>query len=381
MSLLLLYGRQKPRFSLNMMGFLPSAVTFTRADAIATYQDSDGLIKTAAVDQPRIDWDYKNPGTPTLKGLLFETTRTNICLHGRDLTNAVWTKSNITAAKTQIGVDGVVNSASSITATAANGTCLQAITQASAARSFSCYIKRLVGTGNIDITHDAGSTWTTLTVTSSWSRVHITQTIANSSVGFRIVTSGDSVAIDYCQDEATGGTPSSAIATAGTAVTRESENAVVSGAAFTNWFVPGPGTLYLEFETPQLNTTSVRAGCAINDGTNDNHYNILISTATGTGRFQESSAADGVVSITIDTVPALNTIYKYGMAWDTDTSVITNVNGQNEGTDTSISLPTGLNQLLVGTYSTGINRGNIWIRHIKYFNRKMTLSELDALCT
>ena len=145
-------------------------------------------------------------GTDTLRitdlGLLREAARTNVVLWDRDLTNAAWTKTNVTAAKDQTGPDGVSNSASSITATAGNGTALQSITLGSSDRFQSAWVKRLIGSGTINMTMDNGSTWTAITVTAGWTRVTIpTQTLANPIVGFRIVTNGDSIAVDFVQNE------------------------------------------------------------------------------------------------------------------------------------------------------------------------------------
>ncbi len=50
-------------------------ITFTRAGATATYVGADGLIKTAAANEPRFDYD---PLTLALKGLLIEEARTNL---------------------------------------------------------------------------------------------------------------------------------------------------------------------------------------------------------------------------------------------------------------------------------------------------------------
>lgn len=213
---------------------------FTRADAstCATYWTRDGVLKTAAANALRADdWGpyyeqgglVDSAGNP-LHGIRLEGTRTNVVLWNRDLTNAAWEKTGgggVTAVKDQTGIDGVASSASRITASGANGTCLQAITLGSSQRLQSCYIKRLVGTGNIDMTTDNGSTWTTLTVTAAWTRVKIpAQTLANPTVGWRIVTSADSVAIDYAQNE-TGAFESSPIATTTAAVTRAADSLTV----------------------------------------------------------------------------------------------------------------------------------------------------------
>lgn len=155
-------------------------------------ENADGTLTQFASNELRI----------TDLGLLVEDARTNVVLWNRDLTNGAWTPSNITAAKDQAGPDGVSNSASSIAATAGNGTILQAITLASSARYQSAYIKRITGSGTVEMTMDNGATWTAITVTSNWTQVTIpTQTLANPTVGFRIVTSGDAVAVDFVQNE------------------------------------------------------------------------------------------------------------------------------------------------------------------------------------
>lgn len=74
---------------------------------------------TAAYYGPRLVYD---PVTLASQGILVEEARTNVVLWNRDLTNAAWTKTNITAAKDQTGIDGFASSASKITATAGNGT-------------------------------------------------------------------------------------------------------------------------------------------------------------------------------------------------------------------------------------------------------------------
>lgn len=154
-------------------------------------------------------------GNDTLRitdlGYLGEETRTNVVLWCNDLTNAAWTPTNITALMDQTGPDAVANSASSILATAANGTILQAITDTSKDRAQSAYVKRLVGSGTIQMTMDNGATWTNITVTSNWAvaSIPVQTALANPTVGFRIVTNGDKIAVAFVQNEygLTGETP------------------------------------------------------------------------------------------------------------------------------------------------------------------------------
>lgn len=177
--------------------------TFTGA-ANRAYRDVNGLVAFAGVNVKR-DAHYDiSDLTPLSKSLFLEGPATNVALWNRDLTNAAWTKTNITAVKNQTGADGVATSATALTATAGNGTCTQAVTLASSSRAMSAYVFRGAGTGPIQMTTDGGGTWTAITPgpTSSYARVYIpAQTLANPNFGFRIVTNGDSIAVDYVQNE------------------------------------------------------------------------------------------------------------------------------------------------------------------------------------
>lgn len=201
--------------------------TFARADAAtcATYIDRDGIVRTAAANLLRVEWvDLDGDGVRESPGLLLEGSRANVVLWDRDLTNAAWVKTTMTAAKDQTGIDGAANSASSLLATAGNATCLQAITLGSSQRAQAVWVKRLVGSGTINMTMDNGATWTVITLTANWTRVTIpSQTLANPTVGFRIVTNADKIAVDYVQNE-NGAFESSALATTTAAVTRAADS-------------------------------------------------------------------------------------------------------------------------------------------------------------
>lgn len=200
------------------------------------------------------DWQGAPIAAANLLGFRREAAATNNLLHSRDLSNAAWsTKTNITAAKTATGLDGIANTATTLTATAADATILQPITLASAARCASAYIKRRTGTGTVSFTQDGGSTWTDITAQingSTWSRVQITSTMANPSVGFKISTSGDAIGVDCVQNEA-GTVATSPIVTTTAAVTRNADSLTYQTAG--NWSDTA-GTAYIEVEPYQWST-------------------------------------------------------------------------------------------------------------------------------
>lgn len=193
-------------------------------------------------------------------GLLREVGRTNLALWNRDLTNAAWTASSVTVAKTATGIDGVANSASTLTASGANGTVLQAITSASAARITSAYVRRKTGTGAINMTQDNGTTWTVITPQAYWSQIPIpSATAANPTIGFRIVTSGDAIEVDYVQHEL-GAFVTSPIGTTTAAVARDADLIRPP----TTWINDTAQTTLMEFVVTKVGGTQQLMGRAGN---------------------------------------------------------------------------------------------------------------------
>lgn len=178
-------------------------ITFIRSSA-STCALSDGGVTALSSGRPPVElWGSE-------RAYRVQPGRTNRVLRNRDLSNAAWTLSNMTAARTAIGADGAANSATTLTATGANATVLQLVTIASASRSTSAYVKRRTGSGTVSMTRDNGATW--IDITSSLSsaaffratpatHAGLCTTAANPTVGIKLDTSGDAVDVDYFQDE------------------------------------------------------------------------------------------------------------------------------------------------------------------------------------
>lgn len=178
------------RFSDNT---IPAGLVCTRS-SVATYFGADGLLKTAAVNEARI----QHIGGVCV-GLLVEPAATNNVAHCRDWTQAAWTRTNMTATLTATGIDGVANSATRLTATAANATVTQ-VAGGVGLGSFSVFVRRVSGTGTIQLTQNNFTNVTAITLTSAWQRFTLSAP-NTSTIGIRIVTSGDVIEVDFAQKE------------------------------------------------------------------------------------------------------------------------------------------------------------------------------------
>jgi hypothetical protein len=324
---------------------LPAGVTFTRADAGSRF-NSAGLLESVAANLARFTW---NNLTLKPEGLLLEGARTNLLLWNRDLTNAAWVKTNVTATKDQTGLDGAANSATRLTATAANGTCLQAVTFASGNKIVSAWIRRITGTGNIDMTLDGGTTWTTVTVTSAWTRVFVTQAaLANPNSGFRFVTSGDEIAVDAGAVSNNALNPASPLLTTTAAVSRALDSFVLP--LTPDLLRADEFTFAVEMMLPVLLTNSTAAGVVLDDGT-VNNYARLGFDSTSLVQMQCGSGAVSQANITGATAVAGQVARLAGRVKAND--FLFCANGVASARDANGLQPVGLTQLLLGSRADG----------------------------
>lgn len=350
-------------------------ITFTRS-TIANRFDSAGLLSQVAIDVARANanQDY-NPATLAARGFLIEESRTNLALWCRDGTNAAWVKSNMTAAKTATGIDGVANSATTITATAGNATILQTVTSASAARATSCYVKRRTGTGDIEMTQDNGGTWTAVTATASWTRVEIpSATVTNPVFGFRVVTSGDEIDFDFFGLESAT-YPSSPILTTTASATRGQDNAAITNLSSIG-FSATQGAVYVQFMLEGVGSSASRRVFSFDDtGTNNRMAVIVIDNGGDEVGF---IVTVGGVQQALLTGPALTplTLCKTAVAWDS-AGFRMSVNGSTVAGATG-SIPT-VTQLVLGKAGNNSNWLNGWLPSLSYIPQGLSQAQLNAM--
>jgi len=353
--------------------YIDPRISAARA-SVATYFGPRGTLRTAPANTLRLDCD---PTTGESTGLRVEQASTNLLLYCRDLTNVAWTKTNASAALDQIGIDGVAASASKITASAANGTCIQAVTSASASRAGSAYVKRVTGGGVVEMTQDGGATWTPIVPTSVWTRVELaTAIITDPALGFRLVTSGDAIAVDYAQLESEQ-FATSPILTTSAAATRAEELPVM--AAIDDWFNAEQGTVLAEY-------TSVA-------NSQDSFQRIAVG-------FGAQGAGSNVIRLGVGSMSAANIVIRAGGAFQAGPSVpvaagtrtilvgsyatdrvFCAVGGVLSAIDAGATMPAITATMVLGCASAGVSRSalNGTLRRVIYWPRQLSTAEVQAL--
>lgn len=228
----------------------------------------------------------------------------------RDMTNAAWVKANMNAVKTETGIDGVALSASRLTATGANGTALFTLTAAASSRTYSCFIKRVTGSGSVQITQNNGGAWTTVSLPlAGFNLVQLNASQLNAVFGIRLVTSGDAIAVDCNQFEAgtfaTTPIPSAGTRNADQLTYQFSGNAsAAAGSAYVEQATDRPSGLtsgdftVLHFGVGTgllVPTGSADTEFRINDGTNSVTKTGLTTTADASRKRAASWGAGGLV--------------------------------------------------------------------------------------
>lgn len=343
------------------VGALSDFFTFTGGNQ-SLYRGAAGLLVQSVTNTPRIEYDASG----NLLGLLIEGARTNLALHSGDGTNAAWVKSNMTNAQTSTGPDGVALSATRLTAAAANATILQTVTSASATRAYSVWLRRITGTGNVDLTVDNGTTWTTKTLTTSWARYDISQAaVTNPVFGIRIVTSADAVDFAASQLESAA-FPSSYIPTTTVGVARTVD---VCTRTFGAEYILTAGTMFAQFDLCGFASGVSQAVSWLDAG--GRHLNTISGT--------DLQIRDGTNTGTKSLAVSANTMYRAASAFDTNGMAITH-SGQTVGT-ASFDGTWGAGTTTLGLGQSGATGNELFghIRRLSYWPERKSNADLQRL--
>jgi len=348
----------------------------TRATT-ATRVNASGLIESVASGIPRLDY-FASGGVVGCPALLVEPAATNLALHSRDLTNAVWSGTTVTTAKNAVGADGTASGATRITATAASGTVLQALSHASQSRVFSAYIRRVSGTGAIQLTTNGGTNWDTVTITSGYTQVaSVARTVASGTVGIRLAVSGDVIEVDFTQGEV-GPVATSPMATTTGQVTRNADVINLSGAV-SGCIGQTEGTMYLDFifRRPRVDVAGL---CAISSLNAQNRLSFWNNSSFNTVAVSFAANNASVFNTSVGTLTE-GTRYKLAIGYKTGNSAIF-LNGVQVGSTRTdaFTFSTSLVAIFLGTYETGTATiTNTGINAFTLYTTRLTNTELAAL--
>ena len=313
----------RPAMLLNFIGTdtLDSRVTFTRSGNTATRTNSSGVIELVNANLPRFDYD---PVTLAPKGLLIEEQRINLLLNSL--------------------IDGTSLST-------------QSVTVAAVAHTISFY-----GTGTITLT---GASVATVTGTGAYpNRRTLTFTPI---VGLLVCTVTGSV--QYAQLEA-GSFVTSFIPTAGAAVTRNADVAVMSGTNFSSWYNQTEGTFvaYTSSTAASARSLTASAGAVANQL----YLQGAVATSIAFNVFTASAFVAQLGSLPASALKKVAGAYKVN-------DFAASVDGGAVATDTSGALATydrlnlGANALGTGGFLNG------HIRSITYYNTRLSNTTIQVL--
>lgn len=292
-------------------GVLDPRLSFTRASTTATYINSSGYVTTAGTNVPRFDYD---PTTQAPRGLLMEGTATNLLNWSESFatsggTNNDWADTSITRTTGQADpANGTT--ALRFTASAGNATVISsAAIGTSAARTFSVWLRRVSGTGDIQYTQNNGTNWTTQAITATWTRYTFTHTVDH-RVGIRIVNGGEAIEMWGAQLESGSGA-SSYIPTGASQATRNADNCTMNDITALNYSTTN-GTMLYVGQFTKINSVSfpTRAGFQQAGGANP-AFEIFTS-----GSLIYSAARSAAANPERSTTITTNSSIKFATAFD-----------------------------------------------------------------
>jgi hypothetical protein len=384
-------------------------ITFTRAST-ATFFDSAGVLTSAAIDAPRLDYD---PSTLAAQGLLIEESRTN-SIRNNTMQGAVagtpgtpptnWTLSTTGATTIQVVGTGTENGITYIdyrfqgtgaadtwniiydsSAVAANGqswTGSVYLKLAAGSNANLPFIQRVVfrdsGFANIQALDSSAIAPTTANLRTQRNTISSTATQAATAFVTYQLNSGTptgaydiTLRIGLPQLEL-GAFATSVIPTTTTALTRAADVASVN--TLSPWYNASAGTLYAEAVC--VVPTSVSFVAQFNDLTTSNfidgaRYQTTLRALVNTGGVNQSTLIPGT---------AAGAVNKTALAYAAN-DIAMSANGAAALTDTSATIPT-VTRLWLGDDGSGSPRYlNGYLRRITYYPRRLSNAELQAITT
>ena len=389
---------------------LDPRITFTRSST-ATYVGADGLIKTASADEARFDHD---PVTGESLGLLIEESRTNYTSIGIDSWNDGY-NSSFKINQAAIAPDGTLTAVKIGRGTTANYQIIYtsfANIPTNTPLIFSFYLKAAeydsvffqTNDGNwINQFFDISSGITNLgssidaagmyPVANGWHRCWVKFDSASSTLQLTLhPTTSSPVAGDGTSGEFIWGTqleagsfPTSYIPTSASSVTRQPDNAQITGTNFTDFYNSASSTIYME---ARLNSPGTLGQCPMMsfevESNNNRNNSFAISRRSGQGVRALNYNSIGIEDMDITSSPwGDGSFKKFAYALDNSgSSAALTDNGTLVGTNSSYATSSlsSVDILRIGAHNSGgFSPFNGIIKKLIYYPERLTNSQLQNL--
>lgn len=169
------------------------------------------------------------------------------------------------------------------------------------------------------------------------------------------------------------------IPTSGSTVTRAADIAKITGTNFSSWFNNTEGTIDISYKLG-LDTTANRIFQIGKSPTTNNFLDVVSAAGNGNGgyfyvNYEGTNQGSGPsVSNSLYT----NTVFKVAAAYKENDVQAVNNKTTTVFTDTTVSIPSGLNQLYFCQYN-GSDQLNGHLQTAKYYPKRLPLAQLQGL--
>lgn len=405
--------RVLPSFTLDWTtGLTQGAVGVTRA-GVATFVGSNGLIQSASADTQRIDY------STGVAGLLVEESRSNISTYSEDFLNTAaagetrpWGWTRLTVSLLAGTAPDDTNNANELiedtTASSTHQIQRNYSVTSGASYTLSFFAKKNTrdwialdmfdGTNHktyFDLTNGtvgtvgSGATASIDALADGWYRCKITRTVAAATITAVVnIATGDNVASYTGESKSiygfgaqleAGAFATSYIPTEASAVTRNADVATVTGTNFSDFFNATEGTFGIEAYFLDANALAADrkplfyAGDGVSNvsnvfeiGRQENNGNPYMRAMTYSGGATQTSFNMG-----LSTGQPVSAVMGYKVD-----SVSGAINGNNPVSDTSATMPVGIDQLRLGSNTTIFMSG--WVRSFRYWPQRLINNEIRA---
>ena len=382
---------------------LDPRITFTRGST-GTYFGSDGIMRTAGVNEPRFDHD---PITGQSLGLMVEESRTNLIV-GSNSFGGGTADYGVTASATT-SPDGTTNASliyekttnnfkiHSVGFTAVIGTsyCASAFVKYAGSSKYGRLKAGSTNTIIINLTNGTilSSTGTcgVIPYPNGWYRIYSIFTATSTSENLQLFLMNYNGALSQYQGDGSSGYyvygmqaeagafATSYIPTTASIVPRSADNAFMTGTNFSSWYNSSEGSLFVAARVNALGGSGFPGIAYVDDGTVNNSMGFYVSDAgsdnIGAESYISGRAQYTLFSSSATTANKLNkaissySINNFAGAFDTSSQI---------QRDTSGSIPT-VNRLRIGALRGGLFPLNGTISRLTYYPIQLTNQQLINL--